>query len=50
MVACTDDPPPPPEELLMEGLAQPGPKRYWKGITYDYYAGHRWANGINRAV
>jgi transglutaminase-like putative cysteine protease len=50
MVVCTDDPPPPPEELLMEGLVIPGPKRYWKGITYDTYTGQRWANRASQAV
>jgi hypothetical protein len=50
MVVCTDDPPPLPEELWMEGAETPGPRRYWKGITYDYYTGQRWANGVNRAV
>lgn len=50
MVVCTDSPPPPPEELLMEGLAAPGPRYYWKGITYDLYTGQRWTNAASRTV
>jgi transglutaminase-like putative cysteine protease len=46
MTVCTDGPVPPPEELVMEGIADRVPRRYWKGITYDLYTGLRWANGV----
>lgn len=49
MYVRTSDPPPLtlPEYVAAErlGMDEPlGPKRYWRGMTYDIYTGRGWAN------
>jgi transglutaminase-like putative cysteine protease len=42
MFVSTSDPPPIPE-------LDTAPPRYWRGLTYDRYTGHGWANSPLRA-
>ena len=42
MLVSTSDPPSIPEEEMP-------PQRYWRGLTYDRYTGHGWANSPLRA-
>jgi len=52
MYVHTSDPPPlgGPGPAGDPGLTDLGPKRYWRGMTYDVYTGEGWANSRTDAV
>ncbi|NPV09983.1 MAG: hypothetical protein HPY83_18720 [Anaerolineae bacterium] len=55
MYVRTSDPPPLAvpdyrDPYAFDDFSDPGPKRYWRGMTYDVYTGRGWANSRTDVV